>query len=281
MFIAAITIICSIFEPCKYLLHYLVILIMRINEEILLKYLDNYGLDIFTKAQLKVAALMEESQLTYVLASLTRSKYIDIIERGKYCKHNFRDHFVIGSFITENAVISYWNAMNYHGLTEQIPNVIYIKTDKDKRSKICFGIRYFFSHKQSKNLSGYITEGVGNHKYRISNIERTIVDAFDKPKFSGGTAEIIKAFSRAEMDEDRLIEYCKEENNISLVKRLAYLTYILNKPQMSKFLKYSKSVIKEKYTLFEIDGEPNGEIDNKWKIILNIPKEEILEIAES
>jgi predicted transcriptional regulator of viral defense system len=254
---------------------------MRVNEEILIKYLDNYGLDIFTKEQLKEAALMGDSQLNFVLASLIRSKYIDIIERGKYCKHNFRDHFVIGSFVAENAIISYWNAMNYHGLTEQIPNVIYVKTDKDKRSKTYFGIRYFFTRKAGKCISGYITEGVGNHKYRISNIERTLVDAFDKPKFSGGYAEIIKAFSRAKIDENKLIEYCKEENNISLVKRLAYLADILNKPQMSNFLKYSKSLIKDKYTLFEIDGEPNGVVDNKWKIILNIPKEEILEIAES
>jgi len=256
-------------------------LIMKKNEEILIKYLDNYGLDIFTKVQLKAAALMDDTKLTYTLANLIRSKYIDIIERGKYCKHNFRDHFVIGSFVADNAVVSYWNAMNYHGLTEQIPNVIYVKTDKDKRSKIYFGIRYFFTRKASKCISGYITEGVGNHQYKISNIERTIVDAFDKPKLSGGYAEIIKAFNKAEIDENRLIEYCKEENNISLAKRLAYLTDILNKPKMNKFLKYSHSLVKDKYTLFEIDGEPNGEIDSKWKIILNIPKEEILEIAKS
>ena len=254
---------------------------MKKNEEILIKYLDNYGLDIFTKVQLKTSALMKSNQLTHTLSSLIRSKYIDIIERGKYCKHNFRDHFVIGSFVIENGVISYWNAINYHGLTEQIPNVIYVKTDKDKRSKTYFGIRYFFTRKPSKCISGYITEGIGNHQFKISNIERTIVDAFDKPKFSGGYAEIIKAFNKAKIDENRLIEYCKEENNISLVKRLAYLADVLNKPKMNKFLKYSQSLIKEKYTLFEIDGEPNGVIDNKWKIILNIPKEEILEIAES
>jgi len=254
---------------------------MSINEEILIKYLDNYGLDIFTKAQLRDAALLGDSQLNLVLASLIRSKYIDIIERGKYCKHNFRDHFVIGSFVADNAVISYWNAMNYHGLTEQIPNVIYLKTDKDKRSKTYFGIRYFFTRKASECISGYITEGIGNHKFNISNIERTIVDAFDKPKLSGGYAEIIKAFNRAEMNENKLIEYCKEENNTSLVKRLAYLADILEKPKMNKFLKYSQSLVKDKYTLFEIDGEPNGVVNDKWKIILNIPKEEILEIAES
>jgi len=254
---------------------------MRINEEILIKHLDNYGLDIFTKEQLRRATLMHDSQLNLVLASLTKSKYIDIIERGKYCKHNFRDHFVIGCFVAGNAVISYWNAMNYHGLTEQIPNVMYIKTNMDKRSKTYFGIRYFFARKASNSIGGYITKGLGNHKYKISDVERTIVDAFDKPKLSGGYAEIIKAFSRAEIDENKLIEYCKVENNTSLVKRLAYLADILDKPKMSDFLKYAQSLLKDKYTLFEIDGEPNGKIDSKWKIILNIPKEEIFEIAES
>lgn len=254
---------------------------MNKNEEILIKYLDNLGLDIFNKDQLINADLMGYRQLNLTLASLTRIKYIDIIERGKYCKHNFRDHFVIGCFITKNAVISYWNAMNYHGLTEQIPNVIYLKTDKDKRSKNYFGIRYLFTRKSTKCITGYITEGIGNHKFKISNIERTIVDAFDKPKLSGGYAEIIKAFKRADINENKLIEYCIEERNISLVKRLAYLTDILNKPGMSKFIKYAKSLIKDKYTLFEIDGEPNGIVDKQWKVILNIPKNEILEIAYS
>jgi len=254
---------------------------MTKNEELLIKHLDNYGLDIFSKRQLCEAKIMGYQQLTRTLASLTQRNYIDIIERGKYCKHNFRDHFVIGTFVTRGGIISYWNAMNYHGLTEQIPNVIYIKTDKDKRPKIYFGIRYFFSRKPVKCLSGYITEGNGNHKFNISDVERTIVDAFDKPNFSGGYAEIIKAFNRAKINEEKLIRYCREEGNTSLVKRLAYLADILNKPKMSNFLKYAQSLVKEKYTLFEINGESNGTLNSKWRIILNIPKEEIFEIAES
>ncbi|MEA3496926.1 MAG: type IV toxin-antitoxin system AbiEi family antitoxin [Bacteroidota bacterium] len=254
---------------------------MRKKEEILLKHLDDYGLDIFSKQELINAKILNVQQLNIALASLIKSRYIDILEKGKYCKHNFREHFVIGSFLVNDGIISYWNAMNYHGLTEQIPNVIYVKTSKDKRANVYFGIRYFFTRKTKKTMSGFITVGYGNHTFRISNIERTIVDAFDKPNLSGGYAEIIKAFNNADIKATKLIEYCKEENNVSLIKRLAYLTDLLNKPGMNLFLDFAKSKMKNKYTLFEINGEPNGKTNKTWRIIQNIPENEIIEMAES
>ena len=254
---------------------------MRKNEQILIKHLDNYGLDIFSLSQLSEANILGKQQLKRTIANLIRNRYIDVIERGKYCRHNFKDHFVIGSFVTENGVISYWNAMNYHGLTEQIPNVIYVKTNTDKRAKTYFGIRYFFSRKPIERINGFIVEGYGNHKFRISNIERTIVDAFDKPDFSGGYAEIIKAFYKANLEENRLIQYCKSENNASLTKRIAFLTELFDKPKMNNFLKYAQKLVKDKYTLFEINGEQKGKTNSRWKIILNIPQNEILEIAKS
>lgn len=254
---------------------------MRKNEEILLKYLDDYGLDIFSKNELKEANIMNHQQLTRTIKKLIDSSYIDIIERGKYCKHNFRDSFVIGSFVVDDGVISYWNAINFHGLTEQIPNVVFVKTSKAKRNCVFFGIRYIFSTKPKKCISGFQVEGYGNHKYMISDVERTIVDAFDKPRLSGGYAEIVKAFHKARLSAKKLVKYCKEENNISLTKRLAFLADILEKPKMELFFKYANNVLNEKYTLFEIDGEKTGKTNKKWRIIQNISKEEIIEMSES
>ncbi len=254
---------------------------MKINEEIVLKHLDDFGLDIFSLKELDDANILEKRNLRYVINRLISNNYIDVIERGKYCRHNFKDHFVIGCFVIPDGIISYWNAINYHGLSEQIPNIVLVKTSKRKKNAEYFGVRYIFSQKQKNCMSGYIEEGYGNHKFRISNKERTIVDAFDRPRISGGYAEIIKAFYRAKLNAKKMIRYCIEENNLSLVKRLAYLADLLEKPNMDTFIQYARSILNEKYSLFEIDGETVGKTNKEWRLILNIPEEEIIEMARS
>jgi predicted transcriptional regulator of viral defense system len=251
------------------------------NEEILIKHLDEHGLDIFSFNEIVQNKVLDKRQLNRTLPKLIRSGYLDKIEKGKYCKHNFKDHFVIGSFVTPNGIISYWNAMNYHNLTEQIPNVIFIKTAQRKQNCEFFGIRYIFCNKPEKCMTGYIEEGYGNHRYKISNRERTIVDAFDQHQYAGGYAEIIKAFQRAQINESRLIKYCKEENNLSLIKRLAFLTELLNKPKMEKFIRYAQKIMNKKYSLFEVGGSNTGKYNSRWKMIVNIPEWEIIEMAKS
>jgi len=254
---------------------------MKKNEKILIKYLDDFGLDIFSLKDLENANFLNKRQLILAIQSLKRSEYIDSIEKEKYCRHNFKDHFVIGSFVVSDGVISYWNAMNYHGLTEQIPNVIFVKTSKRKKNTNYFGVKYIFSRKRSICISGFKTQGYGNHQFRISNINRTIVDCFDKPQLSGGYAEIIKAFFNAKLNAKDMVKYCKEENKISLTKRLAFLTELLKKPNMNYFIKYAQSVVNQKYSLFEINGEPQGKTNRKWRLVLNLSEEEIKEMAKS
>jgi len=70
-------------------------------------------------------------------------------------------------------------------------------------------------------------------------------------------------------------------HNVSLVKRLGFLIEFLNKPNMNDFIEYAQSVVGTNYSLFEIGGEKDGEYNSRWKLVLNIPKDEILEIANS
>ncbi len=50
---------------------------------------------------------------------------------------------------------------------------------------------------------------------------------------------------------------------------------------MDYFLKYAQSVKNEKYNLFESDGGKNGKTNRRWRLIMNMEKDEILEIANS
>ncbi len=254
---------------------------MTKNEKILSEYLNDYGLDIFSRNQITQIENLTPQQVEIALRGLARRGYITIIERGKYCKQNYSEEFVIGNFIVKNGGIAYWSAMNYHRMTEQIPNVIFVQTSQRKKDKIIFGVRYKFVQVKENKLIGYKTEGYGNLKFNITDIEKTIVDCFDLPKYSGGYPEIIKAFNIAEPSAIKLVKYCKATNNLSVVKRLAYLTELLHKPKMDYFLKYALSVINEKYTLFKHNGEKTGRTNRRWRLVLNINDDEIMNMAKS
>ncbi len=55
-----------------------------------------------------------------IIERVERGAYVIIprgTEKGKFSPHEF----LIGKLLIDPSVISFWSALNYHGLTEQIP----------------------------------------------------------------------------------------------------------------------------------------------------------------
>ena len=253
---------------------------MSIQKMILLL-IENVGWDIFSVKNLKSELELSDKQIYDALNKLEKNGLIVKLEKGKYCRHNFSDEYVIGSFIVKNGGIAYWTALNFHGLTEQIPNVVYIQTTQAKRNKSIFGIRYKFIKVKDQKLVGFKTYGYGNHQFQITDVEKTIVDCFDLPQYGGGYNEIIKGFNNAKLSAQKMVKYCKAIDNIAVTKRLGYLCELFNKPKMDYFIKYAQTVKNKKYNLFESGGEKKGKTNRKWRLIINMNEDEIIEIGNS
>lgn len=249
------------------------------DQQAFIKLLDDHEIDIFTIEEIEKMVGMEFSNLNEILENLIEKEILSRIERGKYCRHNFRDELVIGCKLIDDGAVAYWSALNRHGLTEQFPNTVFIQATKIKADKTVFGVSYRFVKIHPRKRIGIQTEGFGNHKYRITDKEKTIVDCFDLPQYSGGYPELIRAFDQAELDQDKLIDYCKATRNISATKRMAYLAELLDKKKLSRFLKYAEGEVNPRYVLMDPFGEETGAFNNKWKLRLNIFEEEIRNIS--
>jgi predicted transcriptional regulator of viral defense system len=57
--------------------------------------------------------------LNEILENLVDKQIFVRIERGKFCRLKFSDENVIGCFLVPDGVISYWSALNKHGLTDK------------------------------------------------------------------------------------------------------------------------------------------------------------------
>ena len=245
------------------------------------KYLEEEDLLIFEIKTLKVTLNLSNRVINEIVENLVVKGFLTRIERGKYCRANFRDENVIGTFLSKESAVAYWSALNLHGLTEQFPNKIFIQTPQLKKEVEFAGTNYQFIKIQPNKRTGIVFNNYGNYKYPITDIEKTIVDCFDLPQYSGGFAELIRAFYNAKLNVPKLIDYCNAVNNIAVIKRLGFLAELFEKKNLSSFVKFARSKVNRSYNLFDVFGENAGDTNSDWRLRINLSKENILEIVQN
>jgi len=245
------------------------------------KYLEVEEIQIFEIQHLKSVLNLDNRKINEIVENLVVKGILSRIEKGKYCRINFRDENVIGTFLAKDSAVSYWSALNLYGLTEQFPNKIFIQTTQHKKKVEFSGTTYQFIIIQPNKRTGIIYNGYGNYKYPITDIEKTIIDCFDLPQYSGGFAELIRAFYNATTNAKKLIYYCNAVNNVAIIKRLGFLAELFEKKNLSSFVKFARSKVNRSYNLFDTLGENTGEPNNDWYLRMNLSKEKILGIVKN
>lgn len=136
----------------------------------------------------------------------------------------YANKYLIGSCISESAVISYHSALEFHGLANQVYNTIYVSDSKKFRSFEYDNIIY--EHIYNSNL-----EGIDQINYgailKVTNKERTIIDSIDRVKYSGGIEEVLYALDAVQnIHEHLLLKVLKQYNNFLLYQKVGYLLSI-------------------------------------------------------
>jgi predicted transcriptional regulator of viral defense system len=241
--------------------------------------IDEYEISVFSTTTIENYLQRKFNNLNEILENLVQKKFLTRLERGKYCRSTFKNDMVIGCFLASEGTVAYWSALNLHGLTEQFSNTLFIQTTKRKEQKKLAGTTFQFVKVKRTKIAGIVKQGYGNNAFSMTDAEKTIIDCFDLPQYSGGYAELIRAFADTSLNAQKMIEYCKVVNNIAVTKRIACLVDILEKEKIAPFLRYAKSVVNEAYSLFDPFGFDKGEFVKDWKIRLNISREQILDIC--
>ena len=245
------------------------------------RYLDENQVDMFHVNEIyQEFSDFDKRRLKWAIQNVTNLEY-SRIENGKYCRNTYRNEYVIGNFLTTDAVIAYWSALNIHGLTEQFPNKVYVQTTKNKIDREIFGVKYQFVKVRSDKMTGIEKTGIGTNQFRITDIEKTIVDCFDLVQYSGGFMELIRAFKRTNLNNKKLITYSKAIGNKAAVKRMGFLSELLKTKGMKQFIEFAKKYKSNNYDLFDKQGYDEGVLIIGWKLKLNMEKEEIIHIANS
>lgn len=244
-----------------------------------LKLLDENEIQRFKFSEIENQINQKFENLNEVLANLVHKQLLTRVEKGKFCRTNFRNVLVIGTFITEEGTIAYWSALNVHRLTEQVSNTVFIQTTRKKNDKNIFGTDYKFVKVADYKKTGITWNGYGNLRFPITDIEKTIVDCFDQPQYSSGYTELIRVVKNTNMQADNVITYCKALKNIAVTKRIGFLVAFFGRTDLISFIDFAKKEVNTKYNLLDPQGTEKGEFVSEWKLRLNISKQELLKIS--
>lgn len=227
-----------------------------------------------------------EASIKNVLYRLRKKGRIHGIERGKYllipAKAGYRGKwaeipFVIASKIVDPYYIGFASALNYWGMTEQIPSTILVVTTKRKRNLVYGSLKFRFVTFSKKRFFGIVDGEIAGEKFRISSREKTIVDGLIYPKYCGGLDEIIKGIweSQDEINFTTIIDYSKNMMNDSVERRLLYILDILELKK--KVSENELSKIPKGFKWLDPSGPKKAiEYSKEYGLIINRTKDELM-----
>jgi predicted transcriptional regulator of viral defense system len=210
---------------------------------------------------------------------------IEEIERGKYLlipsKAGYRGKwaevpFIVASKIVEPYYIGFASALNYWGMTEQVPSTVFVVTTKRKRNLEYGSVKFKFVTFSNKRFFGIVEGEIDDEKFKISSKEKTIADGLIYPKYCGGLDEVVKGIweSQDELDFVKVWDYSNEMKNESAKRRLLYILNVLG---IKKTYRERPDVPPKGLMWLDPNGPKKAlEYSKEYGLIINRTKDELL-----
>ncbi|MFH1285977.1 MAG: type IV toxin-antitoxin system AbiEi family antitoxin [Candidatus Micrarchaeota archaeon] len=177
---------------------------------------------------------------------------------------------------TSEYYIGFISAMNYWGMTEQLPIVVHVALKSQKRRLEAVQTEFVFVKK--KSLGDFVQVQFDETSVNISSIEQTILDGLSFPEYCLGIGEVAKAihYSTKRIDWSKLMRLANEEKGV-VRRRLGFLLELLG-------LKKQAKELSSKFTGFMwLDPgaqKEEFEYNKKWGLKVNKSKNDLLEFLE-
>jgi predicted transcriptional regulator of viral defense system len=218
-----------------------------------------------------------------VILSLTRKGALQRVKGGVFLVRPFRTLLrpTSTSAVVQAAVLlqsepyylgGAW-ALTFHGLTEQQQvSVLDAFVTKRRPARRLTAARLVF-HPIAATLVKYGTAEttIESVTVRVSDLERTLLDALDHPDVVGSVDRavnlVIRALPRA--DRERLIAYAARGSRTSTCQRLGVLLERVRTPER-QLAGLHERVKKTRSLLSLVPGEPRtGHVNRRWSVVEN------------
>ena len=256
-------------------------------ESILLTTLAAEGRSVFSTAD--AYAIRGRGKPTRdALERLVRKGWLERIAKGKYlivpleagpARTWTESAHVIAGALVSPSMVSYWSALAYWNLTEQVPRVTYVQTTsrREDRTPTVLGMRFRIVRVKPGKL-------FGGHRYYlrggpavVADREKTILDCLDRPDLCGGVEEVARALLAADGDLDwlRITGYLDRFGSGAVVKRLGFLAEHLelaHPPEPRTLARWRELLTAGVGKLDPSSPRRPHRTVTRWRIAVNLPE---------
>ena len=233
---------------------------------------------------------LKDSYLVEALHHLRRNNWIVPLRRGLYALSSMVPgvanvhEFEVAAALVAPAMISHWSAMNYHGLTEQIPRDVFVLTttdawiprpSADRAARSGSGFRagdttYRFVQVKPDRFFGGAPQWFGEVRVPITDLERTLLDGLSMPRYCGDFAEVLHAVQvgLGRLNIELISEYAVRLG-ATTAKRLGWVLESQGVPR-AELTVLAELPIKG-YSKLDPTGPRKGSCNSRWMVQENLP----------
>jgi predicted transcriptional regulator of viral defense system len=176
---------------------------------------------------------------------------------------------------------SFGTACTYHGLTEQAFAEVYIACHERRRPLIVRGKRYVFVEVPPRRFFGFQEITVLGEPVQMATLERSVLDALDRPQHAGGLGEVSRIVARAStrISWPVLLELARKWESSALVQRLGYLLDLhhahVPDDARAKLLGLTRPASKI-HCGPRAKWGTSGKLVRPWNIVENVPRDALI-----
>ena len=257
------------------------------QRNLLLQNLLAQGLRVFNSSTVKEIAYqlgISKSYVNTILCALTQEGWIKNIRKGLYAFTAVTGiqpihEFEIAMQLVKPAMISHYSAFYHHGLTDQVPHDIFITTtkgshvpqsgEKDKHAGFKLdGVHYRIMQVNRERFFGAVTAWKGGAQFKITDLERTLLDGLAAPQYCGRFGEVLHGFDekRDELNIDKLVSYALLLD-VAVSRRAGWILDRLGAEEAK--ISCLARTGRLGYRRLDSSSKPIGQYDKKWGLQLN------------
>ena len=207
--------------------------------------------------------------------------YDDTVRDGAHSR--FAQALVVGSLLAPEGAAAYGTAMRWWGWGDSAfvpgvgaPDVVTFMTPKRKQAMHpqLLGVRFELVFVKPERMFGAALLGEPGLRIRVTDRERTFVDAFDRSDLCGGVPAVAAALTAAwpDLDGERLSSYLERFAGGTVPRRLGYVVERLGLVEPGHpLLARWRELLGTGYSLLERGGPASGPFVRRWRLRVNVP----------
>lgn len=188
--------------------------------------------------------------------------------------------YVLARLLPQPYFFAYRFACLQHGLVTQMPTVVHIALFRPKRPIEIKNTRFEFIELSRKRLFGYKEIVVMGERINVSDLERSVLDAIDRPELVGGIEAAAQAVFHAgkKLNFRKLLGYLRRFDDSALARRFGYLCELLKValPEDTRDYLAAQARRIPAYLGTPRRWGTEGELNRRWSLILNVGRDELL-----